>query len=113
MAAFPRPSTPAAAWRDLRAFMATRQKHQLLFAALAIAIPTLIVIGFLIGPTIARPTRAFVYAQSWPADRSDAQIIAQQKIDAVAERRAKAELATAQAARRAEFQRLKDRLGMR
>ena len=48
MAVFPRPSTPAAAWRDLRAFLATRQRHQLVFAALALAIPALIVLAIVI-----------------------------------------------------------------
>ena len=105
MAVFPRPSTPAAAWRDLRAFLATRQRHQMVFAALAAAIPTLIVLGFYHDAQPLAQPREMVFAESWPANRSDAAIIAQQKIDA-------ARLHRAQAERRAQFQKVKNQLGM-
>ena len=105
MAILPRPSTPTAAWRDLRAFLATRERHQLVFAALALAIPALIVAGFYHDAQPMPQPREMMFVDSWPSDRSDAQIIAQQKIDQAALHRAQAE-------RRAEFQRLKKQLGM-
>lgn len=99
MAFFPRPSSPAAVWRDLRSFFATRQRHQLVFGALALAIPALIIAGFYHDSKFGPPPQQMYFVESWPADRSDAEIVARQKIDAAAKRKAMAE-------RRAAYQRL-------
>ena len=105
MALFPRPSSPAAAWRDLRAFLATRERHQLGFAALAVAMPVLITLGFLKDSHVEPPPPEMMFIPSWPATRSDAEIIAQQKIDQAAKEKAQAE-------RRAQYQRLQKQLGI-
>lgn len=78
----PRPSSPRALWADIRAFAGERSPHQWVAAGLALAIPLAIVVMFLVdsnkglapGPTIT-------FIDSWSADRTDAQIIAQQKSD--------------------------------
>ena len=105
MAFLPRPTSPVRAWRDLRSFFATRQRHQFVFAAISIALPCLLIAGFVHDsrPPVEKPEMYFI--PSWPASRTDAEIIAQQKIDQAAREKAQAE-------RRAQFQRLAKQVGM-
>ncbi len=84
-------------------FLATRQRHQLLFAAISVAIPALIIAGFYHDSETDPPEMYFL--PSWPADRSDAEIIALQKIDQAKKEKAQAE-------KRASYQRLAKQLGI-
>lgn len=102
--AFPRPSTPAAAWRDLRAFMAGRKRHQLIFAGIALLMPVIIVYGFYLDANI-KPAARIVYVESWPDSRTDEQIKAEQKVDQAKRDKLRAE-------KRAQYQRLADQLGI-
>lgn len=102
---FPRPSSPRAAWRDFKAFLSGQERHKLVFGALAIAMPVLIVAGFYVDSRVEGPGPQLIYVQSWPADRSDEEIKAQQKID-------QARLDAAREKRRQEYQRLADQLGI-
>lgn len=81
--ALPRPVSPRRALADLRAVLARRGRHQLIAGGLAIILPALIIAGFVIdaNTNTAPPRRQLIYAESWRADRTDAEIIAQQKID--------------------------------
>jgi hypothetical protein len=102
--AFPRPSSPTAAWRDLRDFLGQKGRHKLVFAVIAICIPAIIVTGFYVDSNI-KPEAQIIYVENWPANRTDEQIKAQQKIDQV--KRDKA-----MAARQQYYQELEKRLGM-
>lgn len=78
----PRPSSPRILWADFRAFTAERSRHQWIAAFFALAMPIAIVIIFLLdGRTNIEPKPQIVYVDSWSSDRTDAEIIAQQKID--------------------------------
>lgn len=101
---FPRPSSPLAAWRDLKGFIAQQQRHKIVFAAIAIAMPCLIVLGFYVDSNI-KPEAQIIYVQSWPADRTDAQIKAQQKIDQAKRDKEAAE-------RQRQYQELEKKLGI-
>lgn len=102
----PRPASPRALWSDARSFFRQRSRHQLIAAVAAIAMPIVIIVGFYYdGKTNILPGEQLIYAESWPADRTDAEIIAQQKID---QKRREA----AQAERQRQFQKLERRLGM-
>lgn len=103
MPIFPRPSTPRAFWSDLRAFLGVRGRHQVLIAIVSVLIPVAIVAGFYVDSRIEEPPLGVIYVESWPADRTDAEIVAQQKIDQ-AKRNAAAE------AKRQEFQRADEAL---
>jgi hypothetical protein len=105
MAILPPLATPSAAWRDLKAFLATRQRHQLLFAALAVAMPVVIIAGFWIDSDPGPPPPMTIYVQNYNGDRPDAVIKAQQKIDQAAKDKAAAE-------RQAMFRKLEQKLGM-
>ena len=106
MSWFPRPVGPRAAFRDLAAFMRQRSREKLIGGALAILVTLIIVIEFLVDSQMGTaPPPQIVYAQSWSANRTDAEIIADQKKDQ-AERRA------AEAERQRQFQKLENQLGM-
>lgn len=103
--------SPLHAFRDLRLFLSYRSRHELIFLALAMVITTALIAGFVHDSHEERPyRRTVVYVQQWRADRSDAEIIAQQKIDSAVRGKERAELARLQKARQAEFKRLDDRL---
>ncbi len=102
--AFPRPSSPAAAWRDLKAFLGQQGRHKVVFGLIAIAMPALIIWGFYVDANI-KPKPQIVYVENWPADRTDEQIKAEQKIDQARRDKAAAE-------RRKQYQELEKRLGM-
>ena len=105
MAVFPRPSSPRVVWHDLRTFLGRRERHQWLFAFLSILMPALIVLGlYLDSRTDPRPAQ-IIYVQSWPENRSDAEIIALQKID---QKKREAQFAE----RRRQYRRLADQLGI-
>ncbi len=100
----PRPARPSALWNDLRAFWRERPRHQWVAATLAVFMPIAIVTGFYFDSyTNIRPRETITYVESWPADRTDAQIRAKQKADL--ERRKAAE-----AERRRQFQELDSEL---
>jgi hypothetical protein len=100
----PRPASPRALWADLRAFASERRPHQWVAAALAVAMPIAIVILFILdGRTNIMPGPQLIYVESWPADRTDEQIKAEQKIDQAARDKAKKE-------RQEQFKRLDEKL---
>lgn len=101
----PRPASPKALIADIRAFMAERSRHQLIAAGFAVLIPVLIIVMFLADANSLKPGEDLVYVQSWSANRTDAEIIAQQKID-------QKKKEAAQAERRRQFQQLENTLGM-
>ena len=102
--ALPRPSSPLAAWRDLKAFLGQQERHKFVFAAIAVIIPMVIVAGFYVDANI-KPEPQIIYVENWPADRTDDQIKAEQKIDQAKRDKAAAE-------RRRQYQELEKRLGI-
>ena len=99
MAILPPLSSPKKLVADLRAFLAARQKHQLVFAALSVAIPASLAIQFYFQPEAHIPYKPpeVVYVQQWSKARTDAEVKAQQAKDAPAERQARKEQAEAEA----------------
>lgn len=82
MSIIPRPASPKRAWADLRDYLAEGRRHKVLFLLLAVAMTWVIIWGFLLdSKTNTAPGRKIIYIQNWSEDRTDAEIIAQQKID--------------------------------
>src|SRR3954447_14023394 len=82
---FPRPSSPVAAFRDLAAFMRQRSREQVIGGALAVLITAIIVIEFLVDAKInTAPPPQVVEVQLYAPNRTDAEIIADQKKDQAA-----------------------------
>ena len=102
----PRPVSPRAAWKDLRAFLAERKRHQWAAAFLALLVPTATLYVFILDSrTGLDPGPRLTFVESWPANRSDEEIKARQK-EAQEQREA------AKAERRRQWKALGDRLGM-
>ena len=106
MSWFPNPSSPGAALRDLAAFMRQRSREQVIGAALAVLVTTIIVILFMVDPKInTAPPPQVVEVELYPANRTDAQIAADEKKDMAAREAANKE-------RQRQFQQLEKQLGM-
>lgn len=112
MSIIPRPSSPRVAWRDAVTFMRQRRPHQIVFLALAIAIPILVFLAFIneFNRTPEWHPPEVMYVQQWSADRTRAEIAAQQARDLPAELAKKKQLEQWQAERRAQFKRARDAL---
>jgi hypothetical protein len=82
MSFFPRPSSPSAALRDLFAFMRQRSREQVIGASLAILVTAIIVIEFMVDSKMdTAPPPQVVDVQLYPSNRTDAQIVADEKKD--------------------------------
>src|SRR3954453_12726120 len=106
MAWFPRPSSPRAAFADLRAFMRQRSREQVIGACLALLVTTIIVIEFIVDAKIGTaPPPQVTYVELYPTNRTDADIVADQKKD-------KETNEAVQKERQRQFQKLENQLGM-
>lgn len=102
---------PLNAVRDLRQFLRQRQKHELVFFVISIALTWLILIGFSKDSNIVPEYEPkIIYVQQWRLDRTDAEIRAQQAIDGPIKQKQIDDLKRRQDARKAQFKRLDDKL---
>ena len=103
---FPKPVGPRAAFTDLFAFMRQRSREQVIGAMLAVLVTMIIVIEFLVDSKInTAPPVQVIYADSWSLNRTDAEIVADQKKDQAKRDAAKKE-------KQRQFQKLEKQLGM-
>jgi hypothetical protein len=103
---FPHPSSPRAAFRDFIAFMRQREREHVIGASLAFLVTLIIVIIFVVDAKIGvAPPPQVVQVELYPANRTDADIIADQKKDM-------AEKAAGEKEKQRQFQQLEKRLGM-
>lgn len=80
MSWFPRPVGPRAAFADLLAFTRQRSREQRIGAALALLSTMIIVVVFFVDAKVNTETPAqVVYVEQWSANRTDAEIVADQK----------------------------------
>ena len=106
MAILPPVSKPGAALRDLLAFLRQRSREQVIGASLAVLVTMIIVIIFLVDLKInTAPPPQIVYVDLYDFNRTDAEIIAQQKKDQAAKEAAAKE-------KQRQFQELEKKLGM-
>ena len=100
------PTNPRAALRDLAAFMRQRSRDQMIGAALAVLVTIIIVIIFFVDSKInTAPPPQIVYVENYGPDRTDADIIRDQK-------KASEDRKRAEEARRKEFEKLQKELGI-
>ena len=103
--------SPVRAYKDLRLFLATREKYEFVFLIAAMLITGFFIYGFYRDSTVAAPyKRDILYVEQWSVDRTDAQIRAQQAIDGPIKAKALAEQKARQEKRQAEFKQLDDQL---
>jgi hypothetical protein len=97
---------PGVALRDLGAFLRQRSREQLIGASLAVLVTIIILILFFVDSKInTAPPPQIIYVDSFPANRTDAEIIAAQK-----EHQAKREAAAKE--KQEQFQKLEKQLGL-
>lgn len=106
MAILPPTVGPRAALRDLTAFMKQRSREQLIGASLAVLVTLIIVIIFFLDSKVnTAPPPQVIFVENYGPDRTDADIIRDQ-------RKASEERRRAEEARRQEFQKLQKQLGI-
>ena len=106
MSWFPRPAGPRAALRDLSAFMRQRSREQLIGGILAFLVTIIIIILFAVDSKInTAPAAQIVYVESWSANRTDAEIVADQ-------RKHQAERRKAEEEKRRQYQKLEKQFGI-
>jgi len=109
--ALPPVSRPSAAFADLRAFLASREKHQWVFALLSVLITGYFIAAFLIqSRTKEYKPPEIVWVQNYAPNRTDAEIKAQQRIDQAKRLAEQAELKKLQEAQRKESAKLQKQL---
>lgn len=101
---------PLRAFRDLRRFLASRQRYEIYTLFAAAAVTWTIMWAFVIDTrSIEVPyKRNIIYVESWPLDRSDEEIAAKQKIDQVKLDKARAEHEKKMKERQAKFKKWDD-----
>lgn len=102
MAYFPRPAKPKALIADFKAMFAANRRHKLVFGAMAVGMTSLIITGFILEARNGiLPGASTIYASDWSENRTDSEIIKQQKID-------QKEIEAAKAERRSQFKKVDD-----
>ena len=103
---------PFRALLDLRRYLGTRQKHEVLFMFGSLMVCILIVAAFVADSKVERPWQrpTIIYVESWRADRTDAQIVAQQKVDAAKKKALDDKQKKLDDENKAAFKRLNDKL---
>lgn len=103
--------SPIRAVRDLRTYLAGRPPYELIFLMGAIVITAFFIYLFARNDYGAPPYEPdIIYVQQWPANRTDAEIRAAQKIDQKVKEKRLAEEKAAQEKKQAEFKKLDDAL---
>ena len=103
--------SPFRAINDLRAYLAQRSKYELLFFVLSVVITGGVIAGFIVDSRVERPyTREIIWAESWPENRTRLETMRAQQAQMAEDAREYEALEAARAKRRAEFQRLENRL---
>jgi hypothetical protein len=102
---------PGPAFRGLSGFLRTRKRHQIV----GLAVSAVLVVGIIYG--FFKDSRFFpeykpdiLYFKSWPLDRSEAEIKAQQAVDQARIDKLRAERDKKQKARQEEFQKIDNTL---
>ena len=97
---------PRAALRDLKSFLSQRSREQVIGAAVALCSTMIVLSIFFVDAKInTAPPPSVIFVESFPANRTDEQIIADQKKDQAQRDALKEE-------RKRQFKELQDQLGI-
>jgi hypothetical protein len=106
MSWFPSPVSPRAAIADFMAVVRQPGRERWIAGSLAVLVTIIIIIEFLVDSQInTAPPPRVIYVQEYKAGRTDAEIVAQQKVDQEAKEAAQKE-------KQRQFQKLEKQLGM-
>lgn len=104
--------SPWIAFADLRNFFAARRRHELWFFACSAALTAGIILALIKDASqFKKPyERQIIYVEQWPATRTDAEIIADQKITQARRHAEQAEIARLKKKRQESFKKVDDAL---
>lgn len=103
--------SPRRALGDLRTFLKTRKRHQVWMLLPSLALVVFIIFAFIKDSKFFPEYKPnIIYVKSWPLDRSDEQIRAEQAIDKARIDKEKAALEKKQKARQQEYKQIDDAL---
>lgn len=103
--------SPIRAWRDLRLFLSHRQPYHWKIMALSAAIVFALFVGFVHDSKFEKEYKPdIIYVQQWRADRSEQEILAQQKIDQAEKEKRMAADAAQRKKVQDQFKKIDDRL---
>ncbi|WP_394654338.1 hypothetical protein [uncultured Sphingomonas sp.] len=103
--------SPFRAIQDLRLYLTSRQKYELVFLFVSIVLTTLLIAGFVKDSRVEKTyKREIIYVENWRADRSEAEIKAGQVRDLATRTKLDAMQEKAMADRKASFQRVDNAL---
>jgi hypothetical protein len=103
--------SPVRAYRDLRFFLSQRQPYELWFLVLAVTITSFLIWAFAHDSYFEKEYKPnIIYVEQYRLDRTDAQIIAQQKIDKPIKDAATAKQAAREEKMRQSFKKVDDAL---
>ena len=106
MSFIPRPVGPRAAFKDLLAFLRQRSREQVIGLVLSLLVTSIVIIEFMVDSKInTAPPPKLIYVEQYSANRTDAEIIADQKKD-------QAEREAQRAEKQRQWQKLENRFGM-
>ena len=106
MPVLPPVHSPRVALRDLANFIKRRDREQIWGLTMALLVTTIIVIIFTVDPKInTAPPPSVIYVEDFPANRTDADIKADQQRDSEIRRQQKE-------AKKRQFKELQDKLGI-
>ena len=110
----PEPEHKGGVFSDFRAAYRDHVEHKWAYVLAAFAIPALIITGFAIQYDREKDYKPpeVIFFKPMKANRSDAEIRAQQALDAPAERAQRKAIKDAEDARKAQFRKLADDLGI-
>lgn len=101
--------SPAGGVRDLRKFLAARRPHELLMLFPALLITAVICYMFYVDYRFDKPyKRNIIYVESWPLNRSDAEIRAAQLTDQRNKKRQRLELKIPHSQQREQLKKVDD-----
>jgi hypothetical protein len=108
------PEHETSAWSDLKAFFKEKQEYRWLILAASVAIPLIMIWAFFHDSSFKQDYKApeITFFKSWNNGRTDAEVKAQQAIDAPQERADRKEIHDAEEARKASFRRIADQMGI-
>ena len=103
--------SPTRAYRDLRLFLSNLPPYHWKIMALSAAIVFALFVGFVHDSRYEIPYKPnIIYVEQWPASRTEAEIVAQQKIDGAAKTKRLAEEEAEQKKTQAQFKKVDDKL---
>lgn len=110
----PDPEHKGGSIRDLFTVFRQPQPYKWAFIAASFTIPALVIAGFVVQydkEAVYKPPTV-IYIKDWSANRTEAQVRAQQALDAPAEREYREAVEAAEAARRQQFRDIANELGI-